>query len=180
MKADFSRWTFDPTKHYHSVLQQQGRVSLDSDWNEQGAITGHRVEWEALDVIGQAGAPAGDAGFQLSAASNGSNLSISAGRAYVDGILIQNEQATLITQQPDLPGFTLPTTAGTYIAYLEVWLRNITSLDDKSILEEALGGPDTCTRAKTVWQVNVIQANTAGTVKPDLLLNRRSRLRYAD
>ncbi len=161
MKADFSRWSFDPTKHYHGVLQQQGRVSLDADWNEQGEITAHRIESEALDIIGPAGAPAGNAGFTLSPANLATNLSISAGRAYVDGILCENEQAVLITAQPDLPGFQLPTAAGTYLAYLEVWLRNVIYLDDKGILEEALGGPDTCSRAKTVWQLKLLSAGAA-------------------
>jgi hypothetical protein len=169
MKADLSRWSFDPTKHYHGVLQQQGRVALDADWNEQGAIVAHRVESEALDIIGPAGAPAGDAGFHLSPASNGTNLTISAGRAYVDGILCENEQAVLITAQPDLPGFQLPTAPGAYIAYLEAWLRNIIYLDDQSILEAALGGPDTCSRAKTIWQVKLLavaNATSAGVPAP--------------
>ena len=30
MKGDFTRNTFDPTKHYSQVLMQQGRVQLDS------------------------------------------------------------------------------------------------------------------------------------------------------
>ena len=57
MKGDFSRQTFDRTKHYDSVLMQQGRVQLDADWNEQQAIHQHRVETEAQDVIGLSGAP---------------------------------------------------------------------------------------------------------------------------
>jgi hypothetical protein len=163
MKGDFTRWNFRPPQHYHGVLKQQGRVDLDSDWNEQGAITAHRIETEALDVIGASGAPVDDAGFMIQAASNGANLSISTGRAYVDGILCENDlQNLLITAQPDLPGFQLPTAAGTYIAYLEVWERHITSLDDSEILEVALGGPDTCTRAKTVWQVKLLDAGAVG------------------
>ena len=160
MKGDFTRATFTPERHYHGVLKQQGRVDIDADWNEQGAITSHRVETETVDVVGPCGAPVGDAGFTLTAISGGSNLNIGAGRAYVDGILCENEQDVLITAQPDLPGFTLPTTPGTYIAYLEVWLRHIISLDDAHIREVALGGPDTCTRAKTVWQVGLISAET--------------------
>ena len=34
MKGDFSKDTFDAKKHFHEVLMQQGRVLLDSDWNE--------------------------------------------------------------------------------------------------------------------------------------------------
>ena len=51
MKGDFSRDTFDPLKHFSRVLTQQGRVSLDADWNEQADITAHRTETEARDVI---------------------------------------------------------------------------------------------------------------------------------
>ena len=162
MKGDFTRATFTPEKHYHGVLKQQGRVDMDADWNEQGAITSHRVETETVDVIGPCGAPVGDAGFVLTAVSGGTNINISAGRAYADGILCENEADVLITAQPDLPNFTLPTTAGIYIAYLEVWLRHIISLDDDNIREVALGGPDTCTRAKTVWQVNLFNAGALG------------------
>ena len=162
MKGDFTRATFNPAKHYRSVLKQQGRVDLDADWNEQDDITSHRVETEALDVIGPAGAPAVAPGFALSAAQNGANLSVSAGRAYLDGILCENEQDVLITAQPDLPGFTIPTTPGMYIAYLEVWFRHLTALDDDHIRESALGGPDTCTRAKTVWQVGLLRAGDIG------------------
>jgi hypothetical protein len=162
MKGDFTRATFTPEKHYHGVLKQQGRVDIDADWNEQGAITSHRVETEAVDVIGPCGAPVGDAGFVLTAVSSGTNINISAGRAYADGILCENEADVLITNQPDLPNFTLPTTAGIYIAYLEVWLRHIISLDDESIREVALGGPDTCTRAKTIWQVKLFNAGALG------------------
>ncbi len=43
MKGDFSRLTFDPRKNFSSVLMQQGRVQLDADWNEQGAILLHYV-----------------------------------------------------------------------------------------------------------------------------------------
>jgi hypothetical protein len=159
MKGDFSRWSFNPAKHYHSVLKQQGRVDLDADFNEQNAITAYRIEEEAVDVIGACGAPIGDAGFQIAVLGSGAGLSISKGRAYVDGILCENDQDKRpITLQPDLPGFQLPTQSGTYLAYLEVWLRHITFLDDPAIREEALGGPDTCTRARSVWQVNLVSA----------------------
>src|ERR1700742_3703269 len=159
MKGDFSRWSFQAKQHYRGVLKQQGRVDLDSDWNEQGEIVSNRIETEAADVIGAAGAPQNNAGFMVKASSDGSNLIISAGRAYVDGILCRNEQdGLLITAQPDLPGFQLPTAAGIYVAFLEVWERHITFLDDREILEVALGGPDTCTRAKTISQVKLVQA----------------------
>ena len=51
----------------------------------------------------------------------------------------------------------LPSKPGTYLAYLDVWERHLTALDDPEILEPALGGADTATRTKTVWQVKVQQ-----------------------
>src|SRR5262249_25202195 len=116
MKGDFTRWTFRPEMHYHGVLKQQGRVDLDADWNEQNAIAAYRVETETRDVLGPAGAPAGNAGFLLTADPKGANLTIAKGRAYVDGILIQNEAAITIDAQPDLPGFQMPKTPGMYLA----------------------------------------------------------------
>ena len=62
--------------------------------------------------------------------------------------------------QPDYPN-PPAAAAGTWLAYLDVWERHITALDDPSIREVALNGPDTATRARTVWQVK-LQALTGG------------------
>lgn len=178
MKGDFSRRTFDPTRHYQGVLMQQGRVQLDADWNEQADIAAHRVETEALDLIGRAGGPLHAAGFHLitaladlgadEAARSGNTpiplpagaLAISAGRYYVDGILCQNERLVLFGDQGDYPRAKLDEADGTYLAYLDVWQRHITTIEDGHLREVALGGPDTTTRRKTVWQVKL--AGTAG------------------
>jgi hypothetical protein len=40
-----------------------------------------------------------------------------------------------------------------FLVYLDVWERHITYLEDGSCREVALGGADTATRAKVVWQV---------------------------
>jgi len=58
MKGDFSRVTFDVTKHFSRVLMQQGRVQLDADWNEQTAILLHFLQSLAEDLIGEHGGPA--------------------------------------------------------------------------------------------------------------------------
>jgi hypothetical protein len=61
MHGDFSRWTFRPSARYTRVVMQQGRMQLDSDWNEQGAILDARLAALAEDIIGPAGAPRGHA-----------------------------------------------------------------------------------------------------------------------
>lgn len=166
MKGDLSRQTFKADKHYSGVAMQQGRVQLDADWNEQQAINRHRTETESADVIGPSGAPKTCPGFRITA--QGNDLQIAQGHFYVDGILCENERDVLFTAQPDLRPIDaglLPTTAGLYVAYLEVWERHITALEDATIRETALGGPDTATRTQTVWQVRLLPvADPGGTI----------------
>ena len=66
MKGDFSRLRFRPDKNYTSVLQQQGRVALDADANEQCAINDYLRDTETGDIVGRYGGPVGDEGFQIS------------------------------------------------------------------------------------------------------------------
>ena len=56
-RGDFSRDTFDPNKHFMRVLMQQGRVSLDADWNEQTDILLHYMQTLAKDIIGPSAGP---------------------------------------------------------------------------------------------------------------------------
>ncbi len=42
------------------------------------------------------------------------------------------------------------------LAYLDVWERTITALDDAHIREKALNGPDTATRKQVIWQVRLL------------------------
>ena len=90
MQGDYSRFTFDEHKHYNGVLVQQGRVQLDADANEQGAIQAHRDRTEAIDAIGPCGAPKRDGGFRVVPLEAGMlDLGITAGRMYVDGLLCE-------------------------------------------------------------------------------------------
>jgi len=175
MKGDFSRSTFDQKKHYTGVLMQQGRVQLDSDHNEQVEINSYQRDVRSIDIIGACGVPKGKAGFLIVTDPQGlpekeredyenSGLSplksndflISRGRCYVDGILCENEETTRYLDQKDLPEIIDEneiSAEGVYLAYLDVWKEHVTSLEDPEIRETALGGPDTATRSKTVWQV---------------------------
>jgi len=72
------------------------------------------------------------------------------------------QRKTTVTTQPDFPGFLLPTKPGRYLAYLDVWERHITTLDNPAIREVALPVPDTSTRMKTVWQVNLLGIGDRG------------------
>ena len=182
MKGDFTRDTFDPARHYSGVLLQQGRVQLDADANEQSAILLHYLRTLTRDIVGPHAGPVNECGFEIITEQNSNRLDsivdearrkylqaeigngnfvIGPGRYYVDGILVENEQAILYSEQPGYPfaGSSSPEglTAGmAALVYLDVWERRITFLEDDHIREAALGGRDTCTRAQVVWQVKVL------------------------
>lgn len=177
MRGDFSRFTFDPKKRYSGVWMQQGRVQLDSDWNEQQAINRHRMEAECRDVVGTSGAPSIDPGFGITVDDNG-DLYIGKGRYYVDGILCENDDENEGTasikfqNQPDLPAapnlLTLLSGADYGVVYLDAWHRDVTAVDDPEIKEKALGGADTTTRSKVIWRVLVLPVKLeAGQARPD-------------
>ncbi|MDT5294751.1 MAG: hypothetical protein QOJ76_1631 [Acidobacteriota bacterium] len=86
-------------------------------------------------------------------------LRIGRGRFYVDGLLCENEKEVSYGEQEDYPGATLPLPAtgqALYLAYLDAWLRYVSSTEDPSIRETALGGPDTAGRAQVVAQVKLL------------------------
>jgi hypothetical protein len=173
MSGDYSRKTFEPRENFSGVGMQQGRVQLDADWNEQSAIQDRRWRAETVDIIGRCGYPrATPDAFRITNA--GGALEIGPGRMYVDGLLAENHggtplvfDATLAEEtgttpvaflaQPYLPDVTdlLPEVGGPALAYLDVWYREVTYLEDPSLVEKAVG-VDTTTRQQTVWQVKLL------------------------
>lgn len=172
MKGDFTRFGFDKSKHFSRVLHQQGRVTLDADGNEASAILLHHLRMLTRDLYGTSGGPS-DSGFglNLDKSTSPAVLSIAPGHYYVDGILCENDQWTDYAEQPDHtpeppadnhPGDGLlawlekPTSSLAFWVYLDVWERHVSWIEDDSIREPALGGPDTCSRAKVIWQVKAL------------------------
>jgi hypothetical protein len=169
MRGDFSRDTFDPTEHYTRVLLKQGRVSLDADFNEQASILLHRMQAFTADMLGidsySGAGPASNLGFLIAASNTAGDFTIGRGRYYVNGILVENEEDCSYLSQPDYPvpvARRLTGVTGTYIAYLDVWERHVTALEEPEIREVALGGPDTASRAEVVWQVKLLSTNLVG------------------
>jgi hypothetical protein len=179
MAGDYSKFSFTPRKGFSGILQQQGRVALDSDWNEGQAITERRTRTDSLDTFGRCVVPDSTPDAFLITPTGPGTFTLGIGRAYVDGYQVECHggpplafDATLAemggttaldyaTQQPFLPpplpeGLTgAPGT--TDLVYLDVWQREVTFLEDTDLLEVALGGPDTTTRTQTVWQVRVLE-----------------------
>jgi hypothetical protein len=165
MKGDFSRNTFDPHKHFTRVLMQQGRVQLDADWNEQSALLLHYARTLAADLIGPHGGPADELGFKIEMEED--RVTVGAGRYYVEGIPCANEPKTdengnlVPFFYEDQPAYPFPDSdaledGGHYLLYLDVWERHVTHIEEPSIREVALGGPDTATRTQVIWQVKAV------------------------
>lgn len=183
MKGDFTRDTFDPLKHFSRVLQQQGRVQVEADFNEQAAILLHYLQTFAADLIGPFGGPESDLGFALlpNAAqidklsppeperlkadkeqlellfkklkTNALDFVISKGRYYVGGVLCENDNYALYSEQANYAPDVLQKLKPPFLFYLDVWERHLTYVEDQQIREVALGGADTASRAKVEWQV---------------------------
>jgi hypothetical protein len=172
MKGDFSRDTFDPAKHFLRVLMQQGRVQLDADFNEQVAILLRYMQSLAVDLKGWHWG----SGFQVTrrledGKSVANDFAVQGGHYYVDGILCESDRAVFYTDQVDYPKPEVDEFQNKkYLVYLDVWEQHITAADDKrlddgnipGIREVALGGADTATRSRVVWQVKAVPFNKTG------------------
>ena len=176
MPGDYSRKLFNRANRYSGVLMQQGRVQLDADWNEQLDIQLYRTETEAIDVIGASGVPKKTDGFRISVIGGGTDLAISPGRIYVEGLLCELFEPTSYATQPFLPhpefvtpdgsGLSLPD--GSYLVFIDASLREVTAREraHRLIREVALGGPDTTTRLQTAFQVRLLPIGAGSPLSP--------------
>ena len=168
MYGDFSRMTFSRRKKYSSVWAQQGRVQLDADLNEQAAILLDYMRTLALDFIGPFGGPVERAGFHIvlepgrDRDRKSADLRIGTGHYYVSGLRCQADridagpgQQLSWRNQPRGPEHRGEMPEPPFLAYLRVWERSVSSLQDPSLLEPALGlnPPDTTARSQVAWEV---------------------------
>ncbi len=184
MSFDLSRINFDARQDFLGVILQQGRVQLDSDWNEWVAQLSRRLQAGSLDGLNGTVVPRTTPnGFEINVSSG--RISIGPGRIYVDGLLAENHGAPPDQWDPRLEGLAgvepvpyeeqpyqpylkdkdyvqqhlrgaagLPAN-GSHLIYLDVWRRDITALQDPGLIEPAVGS-DTTGRRQTLWQVKVL------------------------
>ncbi|HEX6086065.1 MAG TPA: DUF6519 domain-containing protein [Thermoanaerobaculia bacterium] len=154
MASDKARVTFDEARRYRSVVMQQGRVTLEADWNEQAQIDDEELRHDLRDIIGPYGTP--DNGFAIGVANN--NITIGHGTMYVGGLrafLPERADKTPYPFSPQ-PDWTLPDQAQRpprELIYLELTEQEISAVEDKALLEPALGGPDTAQRLRIMQRV---------------------------
>src|SRR6185312_9910023 len=148
MKGDFARVTFDPTRHYSQVFQQQGRVLLEADWNEQGRIQLHLLRTLIRDLLGPCWAAG--TGFALTRSTTDPNGTV---------------KPFTLAAQPyrPTPDYGVGTTTNgfenppaSYALYLDAWERHLSAVESPAIGDVALNGVDTCSRAQVVWQLRML------------------------
>jgi hypothetical protein len=173
MKGDFSNWQFNPNENFNGVLQQQGRVQLDRDWNEQTRINQHWQDIAGSDIIGPgvAAVPVTDPdGFKVvqanvtgAAPNQRVELLVQPGRIWADGQLCYLPPGSPGSSAPVLrvadyllapidptPGSIATIGPGIRDAViLEVSREELSAFQNPTrLLEPALGGPDTTERVQ--------------------------------
>jgi hypothetical protein len=193
MGSDVSRVRFDPLRDFAGVVLQQGRLLLDADFNEYVALLDRHLRAETCDLT-SFGPDPGHAGvawvprqtpdaFRLTVAAGA--ITIGRGRMYVDGLLAENHGLPPLAFDPLLseqtgstdtpwndqpygptPEENLPDGNGPHLAYLDVWQREVTHLEDPELVEVAVG-VDTTARHQTAWQVRLLPNVGAITCETD-------------
>ncbi len=183
MSGDYSRHRFNPRNDFTGVKMQQGRVQLDADWNEWTDALDRRTRAETVDTFGVSPytgiggvavvSPQTPDGFLIEV--SGGSFTIGQGRMYVDGLLAENfgdedgpqtfdpimselygQNPISYDHQPYHPDPADLPDGGPHLAYLEVWQREVTHLQQPDLVEKAIG-VDTTTRTQTVWQVRLLE-----------------------
>jgi hypothetical protein len=196
--GNFSRNTFDPLKNYVGVRLQQGVPVLDADWNELNDVTRQEL-YDTLSFTFTDGIPPGGFDFEVLGRPEPNDLYILAGTGLIQGRPIRLRNNVRYSTQPwtdpqraardgvaVIPPLTTPPgpPAGapprTDIVYLDVWDREVGSVEDSSLINPAIG-VETCVRLKREAAVRVAEGTTtlptapAGHAFLPLALLRRPR-----
>jgi len=148
---------------------QQGRVTVEADWNEAQMISSEETRKEALDFVGPAGTP--DNGYAITVQPNSYDFQIGPGSMYVGGVRAFLPQAEAYSQQQQsdwmdwaVDGDWVPvptaTPANEYV-YLLLREQEVSGVEDSDLNDVALGGPDTAQRTRLVQHVE--RLTTTGT-----------------
>ncbi len=194
MNGDFSQSNghlsplrIEPEDNFSGVLHQQGRVLLDSDWNEQTAITTRWQDQAGQDAIGPgvAAVPAGESdGVRIQSASvdalNRVKLVVRPGRVWADGLLTYlpgvdanptadvSRIATYLQPPVQEPAGDVSTIKDGVrdAVVLEVWREALNGFQEpKALIEPALGGPDTTERVLTAMRFRLFRLKPGETCR---------------
>lgn len=184
MPGDRARVSYDARRKWRGLVAQQGRVTIEADWNEAASIDQEHDRQVALDVIGSAGTP--DGGYVITpvqatdspATGIPGDFTIGRGTIYVGGQRLDLEERVTYSAQPDwldhstdplwidplaaIPSLTSPPAPSYELVYLLAFEQEVCAVEDPALADVALGGPDTMQRQR-VLQHFVRQPSPSGT-----------------
>jgi hypothetical protein len=165
MAGDYARVSYDPSRKWRGLTAQQGRVTVEADWNEAGAISEQANRQLTLDVVGPVGTP--DQGYAVTVvpASGGppgstpGDVFIGPGTLYLGGQRLDLDAQVDYAWQPDWLDYStdplwqapaVPTAPGTSyeVVYLLAIEVEVSAVEDPALADVALGGPDTMQRQR--------------------------------
>lgn len=184
---DVSRFLVQQRKHFVGARLEQGRVLLDSDFNESVELGREDLRRVLVDAIGPAGSP--DRGFsiRLPLATPDPNpdrilpgnplppvlfgsrfvhpVAIRAGSLYAGGMRFDLDQPEpfvfqrdyLQLRPTDLPDIGEGDEAARYLYYLRGWEQCVSALEDPEIREVMLEGTDTSVRVRRMRRVEAFK-----------------------
>jgi hypothetical protein len=167
---------------------QQGRVTLEADWNEAQQIAGEELRKETLDIVGPSGTP--DNGYQISfTGPNGQpatppDFFIEPGTMYVGGVRVQLDATLQYSQQqewldhtgdPDWVDLNQVPPGEDEFVYLYLREQEVSAVEDTDLKDVALGGPDTAQRTRLVQ--HIVRLSTPGADCTSGLLAAEARWR---
>jgi hypothetical protein len=164
---DISRHLHQPEKHYAGVRMQQGRVILDSDWNERSSIEAEDFHRTISELACSKGTP--NAGMTISTVSDEApyNFEIANGSYYLGGMRLVVDAAdgaeTYITQSDwlqidatDGSSITVPAGDRIDLVYVYAWEQPVSAVEDSELFEVALGGRETSVRTRRMRRFHVM------------------------
>jgi len=172
MGSDRARVSYEANKQYRAVVAQQGRVTLEADWNEAQEISGEELRQETLDFVGPMGTP--DDGYRIlqptTPVKPPFDFSVQGGTMYVGGVRAflgdakhpgaarRKFQRRYFNQSDWLdyegdPDWVKNPTAEREFVYLALREQEISAVEDEDLLEQALGGPDTTQRTRLIQHI---------------------------
>jgi len=164
MASDRARVSYDPSRKWRGVIAQQGRVTVEADWNEAAMIGEERDRQAALDVIGPVATP--DRGYAVTAPPRSErsgrapgDLTIGPGTLYLGGERLDLTEKVRYSAQPDWldhstdPMWRAPRARRDgdirhELIYLLAAEQEVSAVEDPALADVALGGPDTMQRRR--------------------------------
>ena len=173
MKGDLSQYRFRAWDNFTGTLFQQGRAFSDQDGNSADAIGRHLRQLLGRDAIGPgvAAVPHEEAESLkiLEAESDGTQVTVTLnpGRVWVDGLHLYVPGSAPLTLEAEYfgPPVASPAPTAAEIAagvrdavVLEVWEEAFSAYQSPaSLLEPALGGPDTTERVVVSYALGLLR-----------------------